>query len=211
MAGCGMSFARWMTGLLAAWAWAVSGGRTSCDLTSVKKSEDHTLSPDQGWACTEFVGGRNKLHGNKRGTRSWAMYYCCLCPGGVHKGAPANLALDEHGNPVGPLNFPTYCPLNCLAIKKSLSAGALHVFSKWASAQLRFGKKNHGDVTGLANEWFRAQNALEENRPYDSNSGRRALAGWLQETHTPYHEGFEVHADLYSARSLTRDFSTLYK
>ena len=73
----------------------------------------------------------------------------------------------------------------------------LRLFSKWGTKGRHFGSRNHGDITALANAWFAAQGALDDNMPYDSNSGRRALAGWLQETHTPYHEGFEIHSDLY--------------
>ena len=199
--GNGMSLVLWLSGFLAAWSWCICGARPGCDLDSVKKSTDHTLSPDQGWACTEFVGGRNKLHGNLRGTRPWAQYYTCLCPGGVHKHVPAgfHLSLDRNGNPTRPVRFPTQCPINVLALKESLMAPdlPLRLFAKWGTKSGRYCSRNHGDVTMLANAWFAAQGALDDNHPYDSNSGRRALAGWLQVTHTPYHEGFEIHSDLY--------------
>ena len=195
----GMTLIRWMTALLSAWSWTVAGCRPQCDIKSLKDSEDHTLCPDQGWACTEFVGGRNKLHGNKRGTRPWAQYYICMCPGGVHKPVRATFfrRMRKDGNPYGDPTFPTCCPLNCLEVKRQMSyPKPLRLFSKWTTKKRRFGS-NHGDVVGLANEWFAVQGALEDDRPYDSNSGRRALAGWLEATHTPYHEGFEINGDLY--------------
>ena len=193
-----MTLVKWMSAYLAAWSWTVCGARPNCDLTSVKKSEAHTISHGQGWGCTEFVGGCNKLHGNKRGGRAWAQYYTCLCPGGVHQPIPADFyrRVRANGNPSVPVRWPTCCPVNVLAFKQQLSSGTLRIFSRWTNKG-QYGGRNHGSITGLANEWFAAQGALEDNTPYDSNSGRRALAGWLQATHTPYHEGFELHGDLF--------------
>ena len=205
VAGNGMTLSKWFTAALCAWCWTVCGSRPNVDMMSIKKSTDHTISHDQGWACTEFVGGRNKLHGNKRGTRPWAAYYICLCPGGYHQPLPGNLrdVMLPNGNPNGPVRWCTICPINIIDAKRQLSRVANHpspdlqVFSKWNDGQGCYGQRNVGDVTGLANEWFLAQGALEDNRPYCSNSGRRGLAGWMQATHAPYHEGFEIHGDLY--------------
>ena len=195
---CGLSLMEWMTGALCAWTWCICGARPGCDIDSVKKSEDHTISVDQGWACTEFVGGRNKLHGNKRGSRPWAQYYICLCPGGVHDPAPDGFyaTIQNDGNSRFQPNFCTICPLNWLVVKQArMAPEPLRLFAKWTTKRKRFGE-NHGKVIKIANRWFRAQGADEGGMDYQSNSGRRALAGWLQKTHAPYHEGFEVHADL---------------
>ena len=196
-----MNLVDWLSAYLAAWSWCVVGDRPTCDMNSVKKSIAHTISHDQGWACTEFVGGRNKLHGNARGTRPWAQYYICLCPEGVHKTLPKDFhqCFGRDGNPTRRVRFPTQCPLNVLQLKANLMSrgNPLQLFAKWSMKKLRYGERHHGKVIDLANSWFAAQGALEDNLPYHSNSGRRALAGWLQETHTPYHEGFEIHGDLY--------------
>lgn len=197
--GCEMSFADWLSGYLSGWSWGIFGCRPNIDIGSLKQSSQTTISHPQSWACTEFEGGRNKLHGQKRGGRPWAQYYICLCPGGVHKQLPAEFGkcLDKAGNPTEPIHFPTYCPLNVLALKDQLTRGPLRIFAKWTGGSREFGQRNHGSIPDLANRWFAAQGAQEDNTPYSSNAGRRSCARWLQETHTPYHEGFEVHGDLY--------------
>jgi hypothetical protein len=199
---CGLSLMEWITCAIGAWVWSICGARPHCDIDSVKKSKDHTISHDQGWACTEFVGGRNKLHGNKRGTRPWAVYYLCMCPGGVHRPVPDSYYcfIRKDGNPdkYHKPNFCTVCPVNWLALKEArmnMRDEPLRVFAKWCPSRHRFGQ-NHGDVVKYANLWFKVQGAEEGGRPFDSNSGRRGCAGWLQESHAPYHEGFELHGDL---------------
>ena len=196
---CQLSLMDWITGQLGAWTWTITGSRPNVDVKSLKESVDHTLSRDQGWACTEFVGGRNKLHGNKRGTRPWAQYYVCMCPGGRHKPVPRNyyVLIKNNGSPRMNPRFPTCCPINSLELKRQMMRPKpLRLFAKWTTKRKRFGQ-NHGNVTAVANSWFDAQQTLEGGKPYDSNSGRRALANWLQRTHTPYNEGFEIHGDLH--------------
>lgn len=193
-----MSFADWLTGLLCAWAWCVCGARPGVDMDSIKQSTSHAVSESQGWACTDFVGGRNKLHGNKRGTRPWKLYFLCICPGGVHNPAPVDFyaRFDKNGNPHSRIKFCTVCPVNCLRIKRDrMAPNPLRLFANWTTTRKKFGR-NRGKIYEAANEWFEAQGCLEDGKPFDSNSGRRALAGWLSKTHTPYHEGFEIHQDL---------------
>ena len=55
---------------------------------------------------------------------------------------------------------------------------------------------NHGDPATLAIDFFEHQGSLPDGQRFDRNAGRRSLAAWLDSTHTPYHEGFEIHGDL---------------
>ena len=70
----GWSLACFTTALLAAWAWAVSGCRSGVDFKSLKASDVHTFNFEDGWGCTAYDGGRNKLQGHKKGHRPWNMY-----------------------------------------------------------------------------------------------------------------------------------------
>ena len=198
---CGMSFVDWLGGYLAAWAWAIYGCRSRVDIRSLKFSTSHHFSKDQKWASTDFKGGRNKLHEKKAGSRAWAMWLICLCPGGIHKGFPKGFEkhFDKLGNPTKKANFCTCCPLNVIGLKKKLMRRGLklRIWAKWAFKHRDFGVRNHGDVAELAIDFFTAQEALDDNKRYDPHAGRRACARWLQEVHAPYHEGFELHGDLY--------------
>ena len=197
-----MIFARWVTGLLAAWCWSVWGSRSGCDIKSLKDADTHLINLEQGWASTAYKNGRNKLSGKKRNTRSWNAFFICTCPKGKHVPVDLNWAwtLTPDGNPRTPPTFCTECPLNCLQLKQ-IRAGdeVFRLFSKWSKTPQNW-SCNHGDVVGLANKWFHAQGAGGE-KDYDSNSGRKALAGWLSELNTPYPEGFEIHGDLYDVWS----------
>ena len=117
---CGVSFALWVTGLIAAWCWAVWGCRPNVDMNSLKKSIVHDHNHEQGWASTAYSGGRNKLAGNKKGSRPWSAFFVCMCPGGKHQTIPENWewTLDADGNPQGQIPFPTECPLNCCELKR---------------------------------------------------------------------------------------------
>lgn len=201
---CGMPYTLWLTGFLSAWAWAVYGCRSRSDMKSIKTSETHHFSKDQKWACTDFKGGRNKLHEKKAGTRPWSIWYICLCPGGVHRAPPKRFekCIDpKTGNPTMRPRFCTVCPLNVLEIKRRLMKKGIkfRVFAKYAVKYKSFAVRNHGDIPAMAIDWFAAQDALDDNKRYDSHAGRRACARWLQEVHAPYHEGFELHGDLYDS------------
>ena len=73
----------------------------------------------------------------------------------------------------------------------------LRIWAKWAQKKREFGVRNIGDIAELAIDFFAAQGCLDDNRRYDPDAGRRGCARWLQEVHAPYHEGFELHGDLY--------------
>ena len=72
--GSGWSLAAFTTALLAAWVWAVTGARSKVDMESLKASSTHRFNYADGWGCTAYEGGRNKLQGHKKGNRPWNMY-----------------------------------------------------------------------------------------------------------------------------------------
>jgi len=192
--------AKWITGLLACWCWALWGCRPRCDLDSLKTSHQHTVNPVQGWASTAYDGGRNKLSGKKSGTRPWSAFFVCMCPGGQHQSVPEDFeyTFDEYGHPQMEITFCTVCPLNCLDIKSRKPVdGHWNVFSKWTKTT-RAWVSNHGKVAELARSWITdAQDCGPgDGLEYCTNSGRMALAGWLEDLHAPYHEGFQIHGDL---------------
>ena len=65
-------------------------------------------------------------------------------------------------------------------------------YVKWKESG-SVGKQNHGDAPLLANQWLHHQ----VSQPlFDKNSGRKALARWLEELNIPYEQGFQIHGDL---------------
>ena len=44
-------------------------------MASLKESTDHCDNENQGWAWTEYEGGRNKLAGKKKGKRPWKAWF----------------------------------------------------------------------------------------------------------------------------------------
>ena len=120
-AACGMSFARWITGLIALWCWCLWGCRSNCDLDSLKKSEHHIVNERDGWSATSYITGRNKLPGKKAGTRPWSCYFVCMCPNGLHQPVPNGWewCIADDGNPSrsGPIPFCSECPINCIVLK----------------------------------------------------------------------------------------------
>ena len=77
------------------------------------------------------------------------------------------------------------------------------MYKKWLTSDRRggrFGCNNVGKCTDVANEWFKCQGVGGE-KPYSSNGGRNSLARWLSEVDAQYHEGFEIHGDLYEVWS----------
>ena len=102
----------------------------------------HTINHDQGWACTGYDGGRNKLPGKKRGTRPWNMYVVCTCEGGIHKPPPEDFehTFTAEGN-VAETPFCTVCPLNCMELKKRKTKAELKAEEEAAeAAEARPGK-----------------------------------------------------------------------
>jgi hypothetical protein len=198
---------------LCAWCWAVLGNRSKVDINSVRDSESHTLSTEQGWAATAFLNGRNKLEGRKKGSRPWNAYFVCLCPNGVHQpipeghewnftksGNPKKSDDDEKLEEAGP-DYCTTCPLNAIDFKlRRCGEEPMQLFSNWFKS-CGYGV-NIGKLAKTAIEWLELQGVTAgEGNEFDTNGGRKALAGWLGELKVPYHEGFEIHADLFTVWS----------
>ena len=209
--GCGWSLPKFFLGMLSCWAWAVLGSRPTGDMNSLKNSEAHTIDSEQGWCCTGFENGRNKLCGNKRGSRPWNGYRVymltllgiCLCPNGVHIKLPKNLTVDALGNPKKRFKFCTTCPVLAMEYKQQKEgAKPVKLFQKWSKTEKQYGSSSVGKPVDLAIEWLELQGvtAGDGNR-FSTNGGRKALAAWLGELKVPYHEGFEIHGDLFDVWS----------
>jgi len=195
---CGMMFPEWVSGNLAAWSWAVFGCRSGCDMTSLKESTVHNINLKDGWACTAYKNGRNKLCGKLKGTRPWNCYFVCLCPAGKHQPISPQWAKDAF-HPDGSLKFPpdfcTSCPLNCFQLKL-LRAGKrpMYLFGKWTKTPQNYTSWCHGSPVNLAIRWLDAQGCSTDT-PYHTNAGRKSCAGMLDVTETPFPQGFEIHGD----------------
>ena len=138
----------------------------------------------------------------KRGTRPWNCYFVCLCPKGKHVALTENWAwaFDKEGNYRTPPTFCTECPINALQFKNFRAGDTpMHLFSKWTKTPQNYAS-NHGNPVLIAIEWLSAQ-GCNGARPYDTNAGRKSLAGWLDKTNTPYPQGFEIHGDLFDVWS----------
>ena len=155
----------------------------------------------QGWAYTEYQGGRNKLAGSKKGTRAWKAYFVCTCPKGKHKPVPEGweYCMGPDGNPRAEVTFPTECPLNARQLKMRLShdRSEWKLFSKWTKTTRAY-VSNHGDTADLARRFMVVQGAgPAEGLQYCHNAGRLATAGWLCDLHVPYHESVQITGDLW--------------
>ena len=194
---CGWPYAMWLTGLICCWCWAVWGCRSNVDLKSLKDSVTHTVNFEQGWGCSAYTEGRNKLPLKKRGTRPWNCFYLCLCPNGKHVRPPVDfeLTFDEKGNAT-PNGFCSCCPITCMDLKmrvnKHRGLGPLKLFSKWHKTPGCW-TGNWGNVAQLAIDWLHVQGIVGE---FDSNAGRYCLAGWCDRVKAPFVETVEIHGDL---------------
>ena len=91
-----LSFPEFLLGLLCCWDSCVFGLRPNVDTNKVKKSEDHDINANEGYGWTEMLGGRSKLHGQKRGTRPWKVYRVCTCKDN-HASPPEPIELSPEG------------------------------------------------------------------------------------------------------------------
>ena len=198
------SLIEYSQGNVAANHWALFGLRSREDIARVKKSTTHYFDWRAGWQCTEFMGGRSKLCGVKKGTRPWRVWMVCNCEGGKHQRPPAGFCeeIDAEGNPEEPekVNWCTECPLACLELMWQCQAQAevpLRCYAKWNPGQGNFGHKNVNDVVDLAIDWLEFQGACTANTRYDSNAGRKSLGKWTRHLDIPYQESFQCHGDLW--------------
>jgi hypothetical protein len=116
---------------------------------------------------------------------------------------PQSLKLDKHGNPTKKrYKFCTICPVTAMEFKQRFEGKELRMFQKWSEPQKKFSDVNVGKPAELAIEWLAVQGVTAgAGNTFDTNGGRQALAAWLQECSVPYHEGFEIHGDLFDVWS----------
>ena len=198
---CGMLFMEWVVGLLFVWDWCVLGMRGGEDIGKIKKSKTHVVRASEGWMSTALPGGRSKLQG-KKGTRPWKAYRVCLCKDGIHKPLPEgwDQQLDSKSNPKK-VTWTTTCPLNCFQVLRTmLPETDLRTYPGWLPNQNRYDKRNIGEdnICEFGRRWLTLQGGNPDNLRFDNNSGRKALGKWCDEYRIPYHQGFEIHGDLWS-------------
>ena len=204
-----MGLFQFCVGVLCCWDLMVAGLRSRLDMKKVKTSTEHDINAAEGWGCTELVGGRSKLHGKKRGTRSQKVWRLCLCKDGKHKSPPVNVrfSFDRDGNPRKDPEWTTTCPVAAMELMMLLQPGNIRMYPKWNRGRSRPGDGkphvshyNTSDCPKFANEWLHSQGVVSE-QPFDSNCGRHSLARWCSETGTNYEESFQIHLDLFSTWS----------
>ena len=191
-----MNLVQHCSGLVQAYDWACFGLRSVEDIKRVKRGVVHEFDWDRGWQCTDFVGGRAKLCGTKKGNRPWKIWRVCFCPGGRHIRPPADfwLQVGPSGNPDVEVKWCTVCPLACIEFLWQFQE-APRSYAKWLPASGRFGAKNVANVTGSAIDWLVNQGACPKESRYSTNAGRKSLAAWTGLLKIDYRESFQIHGD----------------
>ena len=201
----GWSLLRFILASVCAWDSHVLGSRPKSDLNKIKKSTCHWFG-DDCWS-TALVEGRSKLPLGKAGTRPWCAYRVCLCPNGKHVPPEPGLChqFNDEGNLQDPTKYTTTCPLFAGQLLKQFQEAAGYedfklyrktMVGKKRTAKGRslIGQANILNVEKEAIEWLQFQGV----HPVSNNSGRKCLAAWLSVTKCPYHESFQIMADLES-------------
>ena len=195
-------FLQWLSMYICFWDSQICGGRAFVDMEKIKKSRTHDYNFKAGWQCTQFVDGRAKLTGPKKGTREWWTWRVCMCRTKRHRrpGKNAWSAIDDDGNPTRPLDFDERCPLAALEMVWQCQLEEdqpKRDYPNWVLRSTKspawFGARNIGDPTQAALDWMEAQ-GLET---FDHNSGRKALAGYCNLLSIPYGLSVHIHGDLH--------------
>jgi hypothetical protein len=199
---CGMPLLKWLVFYSCFWDTMVCGARPVVDMDKIKKSRTHNFNYRQGWSCTDFLGGRSKLAGVKKGSRAWKVYKICLCKGKKHK-RPRKDAwslFDPDGNPTEEMGFDPVCPLACQEVvwqcqeeEDIPKRNYPNFIPRTKFYEARLGALNVGDPAQAAVEWLKVQGAGE----FDHNAGRKSLAGWCHFLDVPYKLSVHIHGDLY--------------
>ena len=191
-----MTLVQHCSGLVQAYDWACFGLRSVEDIKRVKRGVVHEFDWDRGWQCTDFVGGRAKLCGVKKGNRDWKIWRVCFCPGGRHIRPPADfwLQIGRSGNPDCAVKWCTVCPLACIEFLWQLQE-VPRSYAKWLPASGRFGSKNVANVAASAIDWLVNQGACPTESRYSTNAGRKSLAAWTGLLKIDYRESFQIHGD----------------
>jgi hypothetical protein len=190
-----MSLVDHCRGQICAHDWGVCGLRSTEDMKRVKRSRKHHVDWSQGWAATEFLGGRAKLCGKKRNTRPWRVWTTCFCPGKRHIRPPNDFfkEIKKDGNPRVEVKWCTTCPLASLELIFQLQVpDAKRRYPKWTQGG-KFGKANIADPAACALEWFVKMGVVTE--PYCRNSGRKSLARWTNHLKVEYRHSVQIHGD----------------
>ena len=193
-----LSLAVHMSGCVAAADTHIFGLRANVDIKKVKESNSHDIVANEGYAWTEMVDGRSKLHLSKRGTRPWRCYRVCTCKGTHKTPTKRQMRVNKDGNPSKTPNWNTSCPIAALEFISYHQRGeSWRCYAKWTKEGC-YGKQNYGDVPGLANRWLNAQGqyAGENKELFDRHSGRKSLARWLAFLKIPYRDSLHIHGDL---------------
>ena len=201
----GMPFLKWITFYGCFWDTFVCGARPNVDMKKIKDSRTHDFNWKQGWQCTDFLGGRSKLTGVKKGSRPWKMWRICLCKGKKHR-RPRKDAwsfIDDDGNPslgVEHLGFDPVCPLACTEMvwqcelaEDQPKRNYPNFLPRSKKYPARLGVLNVGDPAQAAVEWLINQGVGE----FDHNAGRKFLAHWCHFLDVEYGLSVHIHGDLY--------------
>jgi len=194
-----MTFVDFMQGALATWDWCVLGARTVCDLNKIKESEEHDFDEQNKCWSTAYPGGRSKLPMHKAGSRPWRAWGICLCPDNVHIPPPEDFeySFTKKGNPRRLPRLCTTCPLFIGQLLERMMRWKppFRRYRKWLKAG-HFGKSDHPNVVHLSLRWLANQGVMDAAHPFDTNSGRKALAAWNEELDVRYNESVHIHGDL---------------
>ena len=177
----------------------VSGCRPNEDTKRLKNSRTHCIDVEEGWCWTDYKGGRAKLRGAKKNTRPWKQWAVCWCKGGKHKSPTLRerYNIGEDGNPLnGRPGFDDRCIIAGFEFT-NLFIEDPEKFRRYPNLNRKGGNvaaRNVGEPVTWALEWLQLNGA---NKPFGTNSGRKALAHWLSLLNVVYEEGFEIHADAY--------------
>lgn len=197
--GSPMSFAKTVLARRGAHFGFLLGCRSQEDMKRLKNSRTHVINYNEGYMSTEFLGGRCKLAGEKKGNRPWWGWANCWCKNGKHKRPSPRLryCLNKEGNPRnGEAPFDERCPLagfefSCM-FEEDKSEHRL--FPNIVKSTGTYGSTNTGDVIGLAIDWLTETSGSELR--FSTNSGRKALAALCTQCDIPYDWSFEQHGDL---------------
>ena len=203
----GMSLLSFLASAVMAWDSHVLGSRPNVDIKKIKDSENHWFSPNKDIWYTELVGGRAKLPLEKAGTRRWCAFRLCLCKNGKHISPDKNFfrTFDDDGNTDEDLSsYCTTCPVFAGEVLKQFQDHEELPFRAYRRLLLGKDRKrrnrsliadgNVGPVKVLAARWLEHQGVAI----VSANSGRKCLARWLSKSEAPYHQSFQIMADLES-------------